>query len=136
MSPSSKTEGRNSPKKVLVVEDLPEAMFVMVAAVHELGYSVYPAADGVEALTLIKNGLMPDLILLDLHMPRMNGIQFYNNLRSIPGAEDVPIILISSDELTADLVIALNLFGHAHKGTSRDNLRTLIKSALTTSPGS
>lgn len=132
MNTLSGTTNRNSPKEVLVVEDVPEIMFILVATVHEIGGNAHPAVDGNEALTLIRKGLRPDLILLDLRMPRMNGIQFYNHTRSIPDVVNIPIILTSSDDLAADLVVALNLFGHAHKATSRDNLRAMIKSALKT----
>jgi len=134
MSDGSKTASRNSPKVVLIVEDSPEVMFVMVAAVHELGYEVHPATNGMEALALINDGLRPDLILLDLRMPRMNGIQFYNHTRTIPHVVHIPMILTSSDELAADLTVALNLFGHADKATSRDNLRAMIKSAINRLP--
>jgi len=134
MSDGNKKLTENLPKKVLIVEDIPEVMLIMVAVVYELGHNAHPALDGHEAIELIGKGLRPDLILLDLRLPRMNGLQFYNNTRAIPDILNTPIILTSSDVLAADLVIALNLFGHAHKTTSRDNLRAMIKSALRISP--
>ena len=117
-------------KKVLIVEDVPESMLILMAVVMEIGVEAHPAPDGEDALNLLNAGLIPDLVLLDLRMPRVNGIRFYNSMRAIHGCSNIPVILTSSDDIAADLAVALNIFGHAHKSTSRDSLRSMIKSAL------
>ena len=130
MSKSSRKKPQNQMKKVLIVEDIPESMLILMAVVIEIGVEAYPAPDGEDALSLLNEGLRPDLILLDLRMPRVNGIRFYNSMRAISGCSKIPVILTSSDDLAPDLAVALNLFGHANKSTSRGSLQSMIKSAL------
>ncbi len=61
----------------------------------DLGYKVDTAKDGVEAIDIIQKQL-PSIILTDLEMPRMNGLEFTDHLRSNEETKDIPIIMITS----------------------------------------
>jgi CheY-like chemotaxis protein len=65
-----------SNRRVLVVEDYPDARELIVEWLEGLGYEPIPARDGVEALAILARGIAPALMLLDLRMPVMDGWRF------------------------------------------------------------
>jgi CheY-like chemotaxis protein len=83
--------------KVLVVEDaqLFRAMYEDKLKIE--GYEVWTAADGLEGLKLAKE-ILPDLILLDLVMPRMGGLEVLKRLKSDPLTKDIPVVVLSNLE--------------------------------------
>ena len=91
--------------KVLVVDDEPSVRDVLSRFLVERGYLVDAAADGHEALAMIRAD-MPDIVLLDLKMPRLGGIELLQLLRE--EGVDVAVITIS---------------GHADEDTARESLR-------------
>ena len=62
---------------------------------HDLGFEVETAKDGVEAINQIQKQL-PTIVLTDLEMPRMNGLELINHLKSNQETYDIPIIMITS----------------------------------------
>ncbi|MFA4875071.1 MAG: response regulator [bacterium] len=82
-------------KRVLIVDD--EADFVETASqrLSFEGFEIAEALDGETALALIQKGAIPDIILLDIMMPGMNGIDVFSKLRSDPRTADVPIIFLT-----------------------------------------
>jgi two-component system chemotaxis response regulator CheY len=81
---------------ILLVEDEVEIRTLARLQLESDGYSVSEAADGVEALALL-HGVEPDVILLDLDMPRMNGLSFLERLRAGERAP-VPVVVFSADD--------------------------------------
>jgi len=81
--------------KVLVVEDNESQASGLRDALEGEGYEVETAKDGVEALESLDRGAPPDLILLDLMMPRMDGWQFMEEWRRRPAKPRIPIVLLS-----------------------------------------
>jgi CheY-like chemotaxis protein len=89
--------------RVLVADDDPEARATLAEMLEVLDCTVQTARDGAEALESIRQGL-PDAILLDLAMPRMDAEGFLVALRGTPEGARVPVILVSgSPERAADL---------------------------------
>ena len=84
---------------ILVVEDNPNARKLMEAVLKQNGYEPLLAADGVEALEVLDNKHV-DLIVLDVMMPRMDGYEFTETLRS-SGCE-LPILMVTAKEKPAD----------------------------------
>jgi CheY-like chemotaxis protein len=85
---------------VLLVDDDAELREALREVLDDAGYSVTLAADGVEALGLIHaSARAPDLILLDLRMPRMSGWGVLAALRSSPLLVQTPVIVLSADLL-------------------------------------
>jgi len=79
---------------IMIVDDDPDIRELMKIFLEGDGYHVDLAADGIEALDQLHAGAHPDLILVDLMMPRMDGEQFMKELRGTRFAK-IPIIVIS-----------------------------------------
>ena len=94
--------------RILLVEDSPEVSLSVREILSGVGHDVADASNGKEALDRISDHGLPTLILLDLIMPEMNGIQFVGELRKIPGYRDVTTIVVTGKELTEEDRRALN----------------------------
>ena len=81
---------------VLVVEDSIPQREMITELLKGNGLNVSAATDGVEALEQIQAGEHPDLVVLDIVLPRMNGYEVCRRLKSDPVTQDVPVILCSS----------------------------------------
>ena len=82
-------------RRLLVVDDDVSIRGFLAEALADEGYEVRTASDGHEALAVLKEW-RPDLILLDLMMPRMDGWVFRAEQRNMPGVSDVPVIILSA----------------------------------------
>lgn len=82
-------------KTVLVVDDYDEIRLVTRQALESFGYRVLEAASGAEAVRLAQSD-SPDLILMDLSMPAMDGFATIHRLRRLIGLRDVPVIAVSA----------------------------------------
>jgi signal transduction histidine kinase len=80
---------------VLLVDDNATARETLVAILEGEGYELYQAKDGIQALTMLKQ-LQPDLILLDVMMPAMDGFEVCRRIRTTPQLAEVPIILLTA----------------------------------------
>jgi two-component system, OmpR family, alkaline phosphatase synthesis response regulator PhoP len=83
------------PKKVLIVEDEKILYNLLKDKLEEVGYQVVIAVDGVEGLEKIKTE-KPDLILLDIIMPRKNGLELLEDVQKDKGLKEIPVIIISN----------------------------------------
>ena len=81
-------------KKVLVVDDDPDVRLLSVTVLEENGYAPIEAANGEEGLKMIKQE-KPELIILDVLMPRQSGIRLYRELKTDRSFKDIPIIILS-----------------------------------------
>ncbi len=81
-------------KKVLVVDDDPDVRLFNVTVVEENGYTPIEARDGEEGLKLVKSE-RPDLVILDVLMPRQSGIRLYRELKTDKALRHVQVILLS-----------------------------------------
>lgn len=82
-------------KKVLIVEDYADMRRMMRILIHRLGYDVIEAEDGYDALgKTVKHH--PDLILMDLAMPVLDGFTATKLIRNIKGCEEIPIVVLSA----------------------------------------
>lgn len=97
----------NLPLTVLVVDDTTANRNLMVAFLERLGHRAVSAADGEEALARFIEH-RPDLILMDLMMPRMDGFQATRQLRARQGEAWAPIIIMSALNADADIVAGLD----------------------------
>lgn len=84
-------------KKILVVDDSPTVRKLIAGKLEKCGHEVYCAADGVEAIEQLDT-MVPDLILLDITMPRMDGYQVCKVIRSKDATKDVPVVMISGKD--------------------------------------
>jgi CheY-like chemotaxis protein len=80
---------------VLVIDDLPENMQVLIAALQACGVAIVVASQGEPALELAAQ-VMPDLILLDVRKSDMQGLETFRRIRANPETHDIPIIVMTS----------------------------------------
>jgi CheY-like chemotaxis protein len=91
------TSSRGNPgRRVLIVEDNPEASQMLATACRMEGYEAYVAGDGREAVRQLSAGVAPDVILLDLSMPVMDGWQFRRVQQQHPEWAAIPVVVVSA----------------------------------------
>ncbi len=98
------TEWEKSPT-ILVVDDNQENLELLQAYLEDFDCQTIPAGDGLQALEIIADNT-PDLILLDVMMPKMSGFEVCKRLKNDPKTSDIPIIMVT----------ALNEFGDIERG--------------------
>ena len=89
---------RKEEPRILVVEDDEDAREAMVALLQMKGYRAVPAGNGQEALDYLRRAPVPDLIILDLWMPVMDGWQFRSEQAKDPRLKNVPVIVVTALE--------------------------------------
>jgi phosphoserine phosphatase RsbU/P len=94
-------ESKNEKQTVLVVDDAP-ANIQVVNSILKDTYKVRIATNGTKALELVKTAPRPDLILLDVMMPGLNGYEVCSQLKTDPGTRDIPVIFLTGQTETAD----------------------------------
>jgi chemosensory pili system protein ChpA (sensor histidine kinase/response regulator) len=95
--PTRRLATENTPYNVLIVDDSLSMRHVLSMAVKKAGWNAVPARDGLEALEIIDRGTQPpDLVLLDIEMPRMDGFEFLSTVRAQSKHADLPIVMLTS----------------------------------------
>ncbi len=89
-------------KKILVIDDDPTLIKVVKPFLESQDYEVHVAVDGQEGIDEIKKQ-SPDLIVLDVQMPKMNGYTFVFELKKVPQGSSIPIIVLTSKEGMAEI---------------------------------
>jgi CheY-like chemotaxis protein len=93
---------------ILVVEDDLPTRDALCRSLAGMGYAAHEAANGRSGLDWLANHPVPSLILLDLMMPEMDGFEFLRELRKRPTLADVPVIVVTAKDLTAEDARILN----------------------------
>jgi DNA-binding response OmpR family regulator len=118
---------------VLVVDDDHRLRAVWIEALSQAGYAAVGAEDGITALELIRD-LFPDLILLDLRMPRLSGWEFLDAVREHRRWKDIPILIVSAfleDEHDAAATEAgLRIVGRLQKPVRLAELIERVRAAI------
>jgi two-component system sensor histidine kinase/response regulator len=96
---------------ILVVDDVPSNIQLVGSILRVAGYQVLPASDGPQALGYARNPPLPDLILLDLVMPDMDGFEVCRRLKSAPETSAIPIIFLTAAVESGQIVKGLELGG-------------------------
>jgi two-component system OmpR family response regulator len=96
------------PRTILVVDDDPHIRQLLVFAFDKAGLGAIEAADGEAALALVEVHA-PDLVVLDINMPRMDGLEVCRRLRGGEGRADIPILFLSSRDDELDRVLGIEL---------------------------
>jgi two-component system NarL family sensor kinase len=106
----SNAQNSASKETILIVDDIPENLQLLAGMLSEQGYIVRLAPDGQLALQFIQSN-PPDLILLDILMPDMDGYEVCKQLKTSPTTQDIPVIFISALHEVFDKVKAFSLGG-------------------------
>jgi len=96
------------PSRVLIVEDEPDIRALVVHHLKREGYQVSAAASGEEALRQVQ-AAQPDLVLLDLMMPAMDGLEVCRRLRQDPATASLPIVMLTAKGDEVDRVLGLEI---------------------------
>ncbi|MCS6860592.1 MAG: response regulator [Abditibacteriales bacterium] len=89
-------------KKILAVDDERHIVRLVQVNLERAGYEVITAFDGVEALKKVHEE-KPDLIVLDVMMPQMDGFETLKNLKANPATRDIPVIMLTAKAQDADV---------------------------------
>ncbi len=117
---------------VLIVDDSPTDVHVMQKALEQNGFQTASAADGSEAIRKARE-LHPDLILMDIVMPGLNGFQATRELASDPETRTIPVIMVTSKSQESDRVWGLRqgAVDYLVKPVPSDQLVRKAQAALT-----
>lgn len=96
------------PKKILLVEDEEIIISLLQKKLIKEGYEVSVARDGVEGLEKMRK-IKPDLILLDIIMPRMGGFEVMEEMQKSPELKEIPVVVISNSGQPVELDRAIKL---------------------------
>ena len=98
---------RPMPPTVLVIDDDPVILQLLRVNFEMEGFAVITAADGEEGVARARAD-KPDIVVSDVMMPRMSGIELVAKLRADPGTEDIPILLLTAKAQQADIGAGLD----------------------------
>jgi DNA-binding response OmpR family regulator len=120
--------------RIIIADDDRIVRRIVVAKLSGLGYEVREAEDGQEALDLLVGGEVPDLLITDSLMPRMNGLELVRSIRSSPdGAlSALPVIMLTSRQGERDVIEGLEtgLDDYVTKPFSPDELVARVRTVL------
>ncbi len=122
-------EGNMGVKRILLVDDEEELLKAMKIRLASWGYDVLTAANGKEAIQLVKKEV-PDAIILDIMMPEMDGIETFKRIRQFN--KKIPVFMLTAygDEERFEKTSRLGIAGFIHKGTEFGNASEFIRVAL------
>jgi len=95
-------------KSILCIEDEPEMIDLMRLILGRRGFSVKGAAGGIEGLRMIR-AERPDLVLLDLMMPDMDGWEVYQQMKADENTKNIPVIVVTAKAQSIDKVLGLHI---------------------------
>lgn len=118
-------------QKILVVDDSLSQRLVLQALLAQEGHQVIMASDGAEAVVKAKSEL-PDLIIMDIVMPGLNGFQATRLLTQGAGTRHIPVVMVSNKDQQADRVWGARqgARGYVTKPVRERELITLIESLI------
>ena len=116
-------------KKILVVDDDVMLLDLLRIFLTEKGYEVVTAQDGIDAFEKLKT-VTPDLIILDVMMPKMDGYSFVRELKKEPGFRSTPVIVLTAREMTRDLFVQEGIKYFVIKPYDPEELHSIVLKCL------
>jgi twitching motility two-component system response regulator PilH len=116
---------------ILIVDDLPTEVQLMRAAITSLGHATIVAGDGEQALDMVRRE-KPDLVLLDVVLPRLDGFQVCRKIKKDPETAKIPVVLVSSKTQESDKFWGLKQGANAYicKPFSPEDLANTVNKNL------
>jgi DNA-binding response OmpR family regulator len=118
-------------ENILVVEDDPSVRTLLEKSLKAQGYRVSVCADGLEGLTRLENE-RPDLLLVDIMMPRLDGMTFVRAVKSNAETKPIPVILLTAKNDPKSLIDGINVGARFYitKPFQLDELLAKVRKAL------
>lgn len=129
---ASKKTKKNHIGIILIVEDVYMVRRTVHLMLESAGHKVMEAPDAQKAMDFIKNGQVPDLIILDIAMPGMDGLDFLRVLRAYPETKNTPIMMCTArgEENTIKLARQSGATDFMVKPVNRDTIVAKVKQLL------
>lgn len=117
---------------IFLIDDSATVLMSMETILKKAGYTVAKAASGEEAVDTLNKGLKPNLIITDIHMPGMNGIDLIRKVRGMAGFQFTPILVVTteSQQNKRDEARAAKATGWLVKPVAPDDLLKVVKQIL------
>ncbi|MGE5476799.1 MAG: response regulator [Bacteroidales bacterium] len=114
---------------VFLIDDSATVLMSMETILNKAGYQVAKASSGEEAVDKLQKGLKPNLIITDIHMPGMNGIDLIRKVRGMAGFQFIPILVVTTESQQAkrDEARAAKATGWLVKPVQPDDLLKVVK---------
>jgi two-component system alkaline phosphatase synthesis response regulator PhoP len=125
-SPSAAAAAIGTTKRILLVEDDRFQRTAVEAALRQQGFDVRIAVDGEEALRLLSEAERPDLVLLDLIMPKVSGFEVLRRLKQDPATSGIPVLVLSNLGQKGDVEQATQAGAAAYLVKAKVTLRELV----------
>ena len=119
-------------KTIMIIDDSSTMLMSLKNSLEILGFKVLVASDGAIAINSLQSGAKPDLIITDVNMPNMGGIEFLGKARSLAGFRFTPILVLTteSQQMKRDEAKKLGATGWLLKPVSGADLSKIIKQVL------
>ncbi len=114
-------------KLILIVEDDPDVAMSMGDVLESEGYRIAIAGNGSEAIDELKKGTRPDLILLDMMMPVMDGWKFREEQRRLPEVDAIPVVTVTADGDARGKAASVQAAAHLSKPVTIDGLLDVVE---------
>lgn len=118
------------PKTVLIVDDSATMLLSLKTSLEMHGFKVEQASNGKQALDKVKSGVKPDLIITDINMPEIDGLEFIRNVRPILRFTPILILTTESEQTKREQAKKLGATGWLVKPVSGTDLINVIKKVL------
>ena len=120
-------------KKIITVDDATTMRKMVSFTLKGAGHEIYEAGDGVEALAVLRQRMV-DLVITDVNMPNMDGLELTRQLRALPAFARIPIILLTTESDPAKKLLgrAAGATGWMVKPFNQDQLLALVAKVLPT----
>jgi len=118
-------------RRVLIVDDDIRNIFALSSVLEDYGMDIKTADNGREAINLARQGEL-DVILMDIMMPEMDGLETMKEIRKIPGCKDLPIVAVTAKAMKGDRerCIEAGAWDYLSKPVDREQLLTVLKAWL------
>ncbi|HEX5036875.1 MAG TPA: response regulator [bacterium] len=114
-------------KKILVIDDDPDILELLEYNLKKAGYRVVTAPSGLNAMWGLEEDSRPDVILLDVMMPTLNGLDFCRYIKSSDDFRNIPVVIVSAKGSPEDIRKGLALGADKYLQKSSFTMETLLK---------